>query len=68
MMFKHIKYDIYGCEVSFKVELSLYLKLSFNGKCNNITPEFKNTFWKTIKLFMSRNTSIPNDITFEENK
>ena len=29
MMFKHIKLDIYGCEVSFEVELSLYLKLSF---------------------------------------
>ena len=30
MMFKHIKYDIYGYEVPFEVELSLYLKLSFN--------------------------------------
>ena len=31
-MFKHIKYDIYRCEVSFEVELSLYLKLSFKGR------------------------------------
>ena len=30
MMFKHIKHDIYGCEVSFEVELLLYFKLSFN--------------------------------------
>ena len=29
MMFKLIKYDIYGCEVSFAVELPLYLKPSF---------------------------------------
>ena len=29
MMFKHIKHDIYGCEVLFEVELSLYLKLCF---------------------------------------
>ena len=29
MMFKHIKHDIYGCEVSFAVELPLYLKPSF---------------------------------------
>ena len=27
MMFNHIKRDIYGCEVSFEVKLSLYLKL-----------------------------------------
>ena len=31
MMFKHITHDIYGCEVSFEVELALYLKLSFNS-------------------------------------
>ena len=30
MMFKHIKHDIYGCEVSFELDLSLYLKPSFN--------------------------------------
>ena len=33
MMFKHIKHDICGCEVSFAVELPLYLKPSF--KCVN---------------------------------
>ena len=27
LMFKHIKYVIYGCEVPLEVELSLYLKL-----------------------------------------
>ena len=36
MMFKHIKYAIYGCEVSFEVELLLHLKLSFKDPWRSV--------------------------------
>ena len=44
-MFKHIKHDIYGCEVSFAVELPLYLKSSFKHllcDCENLEDIWNN--------------------------
>ena len=59
MMFKLIKQDVYGCEVSFEVEMSLHLKLlmyvnatfeiSSNLTVKNIQFKFRHIkiFWIT---------------------
>ena len=58
MMFKHVKYVLYGCQVWFEVVMSLYLKLSFKHKYIYIQALFEVltsevSYLKSLEVFIS---------------